>query len=65
MPAPTPTPAKTRSWLFAPGDSARKMEKAAGGPADIVILDLIIFYTNPESFSNTFNYKVILWIFME
>ena len=40
MPAPTPTPAKTRSWLFAPGDSARKMEKAAGGPADIVILDL-------------------------
>jgi len=29
-----------RSWLFAPGDSERKMEKAAGGAADIVLLDL-------------------------
>ncbi len=29
-----------RSWLFAPGDSERKMEKAAAGPADVVILDL-------------------------
>jgi citrate lyase subunit beta/citryl-CoA lyase len=29
-----------RSWLFAPGDSERKMEKATGGPADIVLLDL-------------------------
>jgi len=29
-----------RSWLFAPGDSERKMEKATAGPADIVILDL-------------------------
>jgi citrate lyase subunit beta / citryl-CoA lyase len=29
-----------RSWLFAPGDSERKMEKAIAGPADIVILDL-------------------------
>jgi citrate lyase subunit beta / citryl-CoA lyase len=29
-----------RSWLFAPGDSARKMEKATAGSADIVILDL-------------------------
>ena len=29
-----------RSWLFAPGDSQRKMEKAAAGPADIVIFDL-------------------------
>lgn len=29
-----------RSWLFAPGDSQRKMEKAVGGAADIVILDL-------------------------
>jgi citrate lyase subunit beta / citryl-CoA lyase len=29
-----------RSWLFAPGDSARKMEKATAGPADIVLLDL-------------------------
>jgi citrate lyase subunit beta/citryl-CoA lyase len=29
-----------RSWLFAPGDSQRKMEKATASPADIVILDL-------------------------
>lgn len=29
-----------RSWLFAPGDSERKMEKALGGPADVVLLDL-------------------------
>jgi citrate lyase subunit beta / citryl-CoA lyase len=29
-----------RSWLFAPGDSERKMQKATGGAADIVILDL-------------------------
>lgn len=29
-----------RSWLFAPADSERKMEKAVSGPADIVLLDL-------------------------
>lgn len=29
-----------RSWLFAPGDSARKMEKATASAADIVIIDL-------------------------
>jgi citrate lyase subunit beta/citryl-CoA lyase len=29
-----------RSWLFAPGDSERKMAKAAASPADIVLLDL-------------------------
>jgi citrate lyase subunit beta/citryl-CoA lyase len=29
-----------RSWLFAPGDSERKIEKAAAGTADIVLLDL-------------------------
>jgi citrate lyase subunit beta / citryl-CoA lyase len=29
-----------RSWLFAPGDSDKKMEKATGGAADIVLLDL-------------------------
>lgn len=35
------TPAlKMRSWLFAPGDSARKMTKAVEGAADIVLLDL-------------------------
>ena len=33
-------PLNMRSWLFAPGDSERKMEKAAGGNADIVIFDL-------------------------
>lgn len=38
-----PTPAlnfNMRSWLFAPGDSERKMEKAAAGAADIVLFDL-------------------------
>jgi citrate lyase subunit beta / citryl-CoA lyase len=29
-----------RSWLFAPGDSEKKMAKAAAGPADIVLIDL-------------------------
>jgi citrate lyase subunit beta/citryl-CoA lyase len=29
-----------RSWLFAPGDSEKKMTKAMDGPADIVLLDL-------------------------
>jgi len=29
-----------RSWLFAPGDSERKMEKATAGTADIILLDL-------------------------
>ena len=29
-----------RSWLFAPGDSERKMDKAVRGPADIVLFDL-------------------------
>lgn len=32
--------AEARSWLFAPGDSERKMEKAAAGAADVVIFDL-------------------------
>ncbi|WP_375291274.1 HpcH/HpaI aldolase/citrate lyase family protein [Qipengyuania sp.] len=32
--------ARYRSWLFAPGDSDRKIEKALGGAADQVILDL-------------------------
>ena len=42
MPKPksTPTSLKTRSWLFAPGDSEKKMGKASDGPADIVLLDL-------------------------
>ncbi len=31
---------RIRSWLFAPGDSARKMEKAIASPADRIILDL-------------------------
>ncbi|HEY6640954.1 CoA ester lyase [Povalibacter sp.] len=29
-----------RSWLFAPGDSERKMEKATASTADVVIFDL-------------------------
>jgi citrate lyase subunit beta/citryl-CoA lyase len=33
-------PLKMRSWLFAPGDSERKMTKAIEGMADIVLLDL-------------------------
>ena len=32
--------ARIRSWLFAPGDSARKVEKAIASAADQVILDL-------------------------
>lgn len=36
----TRTLPRMRSWLFAPGDSDKKMAKAAGGAADIVILDL-------------------------
>jgi citrate lyase subunit beta/citryl-CoA lyase len=37
MTVPSPTP---RCWLFAPGDSPRKIEKAFGSGADAVILDL-------------------------
>lgn len=33
-------PMKQRSWLFAPGDSERKMTKALEGPADVILLDL-------------------------
>jgi citrate lyase subunit beta / citryl-CoA lyase len=35
-----PTPPKMRSWLFAPGDSAKKMGKAESSAADIALLDL-------------------------
>lgn len=35
-----PAVLSARSWLFAPGDSERKMEKATAGSADIVIFDL-------------------------
>jgi len=31
---------RMRSWLFAPGDSEKKIGKAIGGPADIALLDL-------------------------
>jgi citrate lyase subunit beta/citryl-CoA lyase len=37
-----------RSWLFAPGDSERKMEKATASPADIVIFDLEDAVTEDE-----------------
>ncbi|AOR77163.1 HpcH/HpaI aldolase/citrate lyase family protein [Novosphingobium resinovorum] len=33
-------PATARSWLFAPGDSEKKMTKAMEGEADIVLIDL-------------------------
>ena len=33
-------PISARSWLFAPGDSEKKMTKAMEGSADIVLLDL-------------------------
>jgi citrate lyase subunit beta/citryl-CoA lyase len=36
----TTTAINARSWLFAPGDSDKKMDKATGGPADIVLIDL-------------------------
>lgn len=36
----TETPLKMRSWLFAPGDSEKKMEKCADSAADIAIFDL-------------------------
>jgi len=39
-PSTPESPFSARSWLFAPGDSERKMEKAAAGAADIVIFDL-------------------------
>mgnify|MGYP006175677165 CR=1 FL=1 len=35
-----PTPPRMRSWLFAPGDSEKKMGKAIASPADIALLDL-------------------------
>jgi citrate lyase subunit beta / citryl-CoA lyase len=33
-------PSTARSWLFAPGDSEKKMTKAMEGSADIVLIDL-------------------------
>jgi citrate lyase subunit beta/citryl-CoA lyase len=33
-------PSTARSWLFAPGDSEKKMAKAMEGSADIVLIDL-------------------------
>ncbi|SFF76308.1 citrate lyase subunit beta / citryl-CoA lyase [Novosphingobium sp. CF614] len=33
-------PVSARSWLFAPGDSEKKMAKAMEGEADIVLIDL-------------------------
>lgn len=38
--SPSSTHPRMRSWLFAPGDSEKKMAKAADGSADIVLLDL-------------------------
>jgi citrate lyase subunit beta / citryl-CoA lyase len=39
---------KMRSWLFAPGDSERKLEKATASGADIVIFDLEDAVTEAE-----------------
>jgi len=36
----TETTISARSWLFAPGDSEKKMEKAAASAADIALFDL-------------------------
>ncbi len=36
----SPTPPRMRSWLFAPGDSEKKMGKAEASAADIALLDL-------------------------
>ncbi|GAA4035263.1 HpcH/HpaI aldolase/citrate lyase family protein [Parerythrobacter jejuensis] len=36
----TTEPTTARSWLFAPGDSQKKMDKAAASEADIAIFDL-------------------------
>ena len=36
----TPAPLRMRSWLFAPGDSDKKMTKAADSDADIALFDL-------------------------
>ncbi|MFN3864213.1 MAG: HpcH/HpaI aldolase/citrate lyase family protein [Erythrobacter sp.] len=38
--AHTPALPRMRSWLFAPGDSEKKMGKAIASPADIALLDL-------------------------
>lgn len=38
--AALPASINARSWLFTPGDSERKMEKAAASAADIVVIDL-------------------------
>tara|TARA_B100000678_G_scaffold289702_2_gene300846 strand:- start:952 stop:1848 length:897 start_codon:yes stop_codon:yes gene_type:complete len=39
-PKPAVRPWAARSLLFVPGDSPRKLEKALGGEADLIILDL-------------------------
>lgn len=41
-------PFNARSWLFAPGDSERKMAKATAGTADVVIFDLEDAVTDAE-----------------
>lgn len=40
MTSPVKIAMQARSWLFAPGDSAKKMAKASDSAADIVLLDL-------------------------
>ncbi|MES2441387.1 MAG: CoA ester lyase [Pseudomonadota bacterium] len=46
------TPLAARSWLFAPGDSERKIAKAGASGADLVILDLedsVVEGSKPEA----------------
>lgn len=40
MTTQSPRPLRMRSWLFAPGDSEKKMGKAIASEADIALLDL-------------------------
>lgn len=40
MPHTAPALPRMRSWLFAPGDSEKKMGKAIAGAADVALLDL-------------------------
>jgi citrate lyase subunit beta/citryl-CoA lyase len=48
LPSSFEAAAGARSWLFAPGDSDKKMEKARASAADIVILDLEDAVAEPE-----------------
>lgn len=46
--SPTPRTLHARSWLFAPGDSDKKMAKAAASAADVALIDLEDAVTDAE-----------------